>query len=92
MFSRVMKKFLCKLFKLQKTDAKYLPTDMNKIEQLFTDSSKRDRPGRGKSSTKSKPAVSSKDSQVAVGGKDASLFLFRALGKVLYCKREYRCF
>ncbi|XP_028851643.1 cell cycle checkpoint protein RAD17 isoform X2 [Denticeps clupeoides] len=27
------------------------------------------------------------DSQ-AIGGKDASLFLFRALGKILYCKRE----
>ncbi|XP_029430150.1 cell cycle checkpoint protein RAD17 [Rhinatrema bivittatum] len=24
----------------------------------------------------------------AIGGKDASLFLFRALGKILYCKRE----
>lgn len=24
----------------------------------------------------------------AIGGKDASLFLFRALGKILHCKRE----
>ena len=25
----------------------------------------------------------------AIGGRDTSLFLFRALGKILYCKREY---
>lgn len=24
----------------------------------------------------------------AIGGKDISLFLFRALGKILYCKRK----
>ncbi|XP_076855108.1 cell cycle checkpoint protein RAD17 [Brachyhypopomus gauderio] len=28
------------------------------------------------------------DDSPAIGGKDASLFLFRALGKILYCKRE----
>ncbi|XP_072244679.1 cell cycle checkpoint protein RAD17 [Leuresthes tenuis] len=28
------------------------------------------------------------EEQQAVGGKDASLFLFRALGKILHCKRE----
>ncbi|XDV20972.1 hypothetical protein PO909_026171 [Leuciscus waleckii] len=54
---------------------------------------------KGKSSS-AKPAVRAKgrsksskstDMQVespAIGGKDASLFLFRALGKILYCKRE----
>ncbi|MPC14136.1 Cell cycle checkpoint protein RAD17 [Portunus trituberculatus] len=63
--------------------------DVSKIGGLFTGPSKKDKPGsRGKSSTKSKPAVSSEDAHVAVGGKDASLFLFRALGKVLYCKRD----
>uniref|UniRef100_A0A673WK41 RAD17 checkpoint clamp loader component n=1 Tax=Salmo trutta TaxID=8032 RepID=A0A673WK41_SALTR len=29
-----------------------------------------------------------RDKEQAIGGKDASLFLFRALGKILYCKRE----
>ncbi|XP_063876422.1 cell cycle checkpoint protein RAD17-like isoform X1 [Scylla paramamosain] len=63
--------------------------DVGNIEELFTGSSKKDKLGsRGKGSTKSKPAVSSKEAHVAVGGKDASLFLFRALGKVLYCKRN----
>uniref|UniRef100_A0A8C7JQL0 RAD17 checkpoint clamp loader component n=1 Tax=Oncorhynchus kisutch TaxID=8019 RepID=A0A8C7JQL0_ONCKI len=28
------------------------------------------------------------DKELAIGGKDSSLFLFRALGKILYCKRE----
>lgn len=27
------------------------------------------------------------DEEPAIGGKDASLFLFRALGKILHCKR-----
>ncbi|XP_041854577.1 cell cycle checkpoint protein RAD17 [Melanotaenia boesemani] len=36
---------------------------------------------------KAKQTKEDKDQQV-VGGKDASLFLFRALGKLLHCKRE----
>lgn len=28
----------------------------------------------------------------AIGGKDVSLFLFRALGKILYCKRKKTLF
>lgn len=28
----------------------------------------------------------------AIGGKDSTIFLFRALGKILYCKRESNCF
>lgn len=28
------------------------------------------------------------EEEQAIGGKDASLFLFRALGKILHCKRE----
>lgn len=29
-----------------------------------------------------------RDKELAIGGKDSSLFLFRALGKILYCKSE----
>ncbi|KAM9329931.1 cell cycle checkpoint protein RAD17 [Gastrophryne carolinensis] len=36
---------------------------------------------------KNKVGESAEDTQ-AIGGKDASLFLFRALGKILHCKRE----
>ncbi|KAE8635917.1 hypothetical protein XENTR_v10002784 [Xenopus tropicalis] len=48
----------------------------------------------GKTSSKSKSKKGSQkggeniDEVQAIGGKDASLFLFRALGKILYCKRE----
>lgn len=63
-------------------------TDAGKIEGLFSGSSKKEKSGRrGKSSAKGRQG-SSEEGHVAVGGKDASLFLFRALGKVLYCKRE----
>ena len=31
---------------------------------------------------------SKEDHLAAIGGRDTSLFLFRALGKILYCKRE----
>ncbi|KAM4709532.1 cell cycle checkpoint protein RAD17 isoform 2-T2 [Discoglossus pictus] len=37
---------------------------------------------------KSDKAGEESDDLQAIGGKDASLFLFRALGKILYCKRE----
>ncbi|OCU02360.1 hypothetical protein XELAEV_18008122mg [Xenopus laevis] len=55
---------------------------------------------RGKASKSGKPSSKSKtkkeprkggenvDEVQAIGGKDASLFLFRALGKILYCKRD----
>lgn len=36
---------------------------------------------------KSKQTKEQEEEQ-AIGGKDASLFLFRALGKILHCKRE----
>lgn len=36
---------------------------------------------------KSKETKEQEEEQ-AIGGKDASLFLFRALGKILHCKRE----
>ena len=68
----------------------YLRTDVDNIGRLFAGRPKKDKSGsRVKSSSKSKRAASDEVS-VAVGGKDASLFLFRALGKVLYCKREYQ--
>ncbi|KAI1900437.1 hypothetical protein AGOR_G00049930 [Albula goreensis] len=47
---------------------------------------------RGMSKARSKSKTSKgheiQDDSQAIGGKDASLFLFRALGKILYCKRE----
>ena len=39
-----------------------------------------------KSKTNSKP---SNESNALLFGRDASLFLFKALGKILYCKRKY---
>ncbi|KAM5192859.1 cell cycle checkpoint protein RAD17 [Mantella aurantiaca] len=43
---------------------------------------------KGKNKKKSKNVGENTDDIQAIGGKDASLFLFRALGKILYCKRE----
>ncbi|KAJ7335824.1 hypothetical protein JRQ81_013765 [Phrynocephalus forsythii] len=40
-----------------------------------------------KKKTKSSSHLENEDVQ-AIGGKDASIFLFHALGKILYCKRE----
>lgn len=62
-----------------------LMADAGNIEHLFSAPSKSGR--RAKNSSKSKPA-NTEETQVAVGAKDATLFLFRALGKVLYCKRK----
>lgn len=43
-------------------------------------------------SRKSKKISENESSSVSmVGGKDTSLFLFRVLGKILYCKREEDC-
>ncbi|MBN3311178.1 RAD17 protein, partial [Amia calva] len=44
--------------------------------------------GKGKSKGKSAKPSGKQEAVQAIGGKDASLFLFRALGKILYCKRE----
>lgn len=43
------------------------------------------------SKQKGKRAKSAKEQEEhqAIGGKDVSFFLFRALGKILHCKREY---
>ncbi|XP_056601904.1 cell cycle checkpoint protein RAD17 isoform X2 [Triplophysa dalaica] len=43
---------------------------------------------RGKGRSKSSKSTDIQDESPVIGGKDASLFLFRALGKILYCKRE----
>ncbi|MBN3324151.1 RAD17 protein, partial [Atractosteus spatula] len=43
---------------------------------------------KGRSKGKSSKLPGKQDAEQAVGGKDASLFLFRALGKILHCKRE----
>lgn len=43
---------------------------------------------RAKGRSKSSKSTDVQDESPAIGGKDASLFLFRALGKILYCKRE----
>ncbi|XP_028990751.1 cell cycle checkpoint protein RAD17 isoform X2 [Betta splendens] len=57
---------------------------------------KKDRPsssslGKAVSKTnqrkKKTKALKEQDEEQAIGGKDASLFLFRALGKILHCKR-----
>ncbi|CAL4066130.1 unnamed protein product, partial [Meganyctiphanes norvegica] len=70
--------------------------DVYQLEALFTGntttsgrSSASKSKVRKKGSTNSKLSKADKEQVLAsVGGKDASLFLFRALGKVLYCKRE----
>ncbi|XP_062873513.1 cell cycle checkpoint protein RAD17 [Trichomycterus rosablanca] len=43
---------------------------------------------RSKGRSRRARSTDAPDESPAVGGKDASLFLFRALGKILYCKRE----
>uniref|UniRef100_A0A672LS01 Cell cycle checkpoint protein RAD17-like n=1 Tax=Sinocyclocheilus grahami TaxID=75366 RepID=A0A672LS01_SINGR len=43
---------------------------------------------RAKCRSKSSKSTDMQVESQAIGGKDASLFLFRALGKILYCKRE----
>lgn len=43
---------------------------------------------KGKSKKKSDKVMENADDIQAIGGKDASLFLFRALGKILYCKSK----
>lgn len=53
---------------------------------------KRSKVTSSKSSSSGKARKSSNSDSTAdlggIGGRDSSLFLFRALGKILYCKRE----
>lgn len=58
---------------------------------------KKDRPASGRrgasrsnQKTKKTKTVKDQEEERAIGGKDAALFLFRALGKILHCKRESR--
>uniref|UniRef100_A0A8C7Z1N6 RAD17 checkpoint clamp loader component n=1 Tax=Oryzias sinensis TaxID=183150 RepID=A0A8C7Z1N6_9TELE len=55
---------------------------------------KKDRPASGRrgtsrsnQKTKKTKTVKDQEEERAIGGKDAALFLFRALGKILHCKR-----
>uniref|UniRef100_A0A3Q4AZN5 AAA+ ATPase domain-containing protein n=1 Tax=Mola mola TaxID=94237 RepID=A0A3Q4AZN5_MOLML len=49
---------------------------------------RKDRPASRTSRTKKSKQTKQLEDEHAFGGKDASLFLFRALGKILHCKRE----
>ncbi|KAL0978993.1 hypothetical protein UPYG_G00179030 [Umbra pygmaea] len=55
--------------------------------KALANSSRRDVTKASRGKRKSKDAEG-RDEEQAIGGKDASLFLFRALGKILYHKRE----
>lgn len=70
--------------------------DVYQLKELFTSQSVKSSSkskSRSKSSTSkaktTKTGASEEDSLAVIGGKDASLFLFRALGKILYCKRDH---
>ena len=49
---------------------------------------KRKKPTASKTAKKGKAEDEKEDHLAAIGGRDTSLFLFRALGKILYCKRK----
>uniref|UniRef100_A0A3Q4AZM9 AAA+ ATPase domain-containing protein n=1 Tax=Mola mola TaxID=94237 RepID=A0A3Q4AZM9_MOLML len=49
---------------------------------------RKDRPASRTSRTKKSKQTKQLEDEHAFGGKDASLFLFRALGKILHCKRD----
>ena len=42
-----------------------------------------------KSKTKSENSANPDSELASIGGRDTSLFLFRALGKILYCKSKF---
>lgn len=72
-------------------------SDVYHIQDLFAGGSDRgkskasvktQRKAKGSKTSSSKASDTNSENLIAVGGKDASLFLFRALGKVLYCKRK----
>lgn len=84
---------LCTLYVLaDSSDLLHLPSNGNETAAT-TGSRKRSRVTSSKSSGSSgKSRKGSVTSEVAsdwtsIGGRDSSLFLFRALGKILYCKR-----
>ncbi|XP_068247112.1 cell cycle checkpoint protein RAD17 [Palaemon carinicauda] len=69
--------------------------DTYQLKELFTSTASTKSSSKSKSKSKSSAIKAKKsgngeeDSLAAIGGKDASLFLFRALGKILYCKRDH---
>ncbi|XP_005733693.1 cell cycle checkpoint protein RAD17 isoform X3 [Pundamilia nyererei] len=66
-----------------------LPTDSCTSLETGLWRTKKDRSlCRAGSTTSQRKKKSKQEEALAIGGKDASLFLFRALGKILHCKRE----
>ena len=70
------------------------PSDLVSADNTLGGSSsrKRSKAVSSKSSSSSKVRKPSNSDSMTdlsgIGGRDSSLFLFRALGKILYCKRE----
>ena len=70
------------------------PSDLVSADNTLAggDGRKRSKAVPSKSSGSSKARKTSNSDLMAdlsgIGGRDSSLFLFRALGKILYCKRE----
>uniref|UniRef100_A0A8C7JKU0 RAD17 checkpoint clamp loader component n=1 Tax=Oncorhynchus kisutch TaxID=8019 RepID=A0A8C7JKU0_ONCKI len=62
-------------------------TPINATQRFSGQSPAAPNPAGLKSMRKAKDSEG-QDKELAIGGKDSSLFLFRALGKILYCKRE----
>ncbi|XP_074643529.1 cell cycle checkpoint protein RAD17-like [Tubulanus polymorphus] len=62
-------------------------TDLSSVLVCDNKSSKRTNKSKSRSTKQPGSSKSSEDQLSAIGGKDVSLFLFRALGKILYCKR-----
>ncbi|CAB4019030.1 Cell cycle checkpoint RAD17, partial [Paramuricea clavata] len=71
---------------LQFTCLKGSSTTFQKLKHMKQSQAGREKSGKQRSSKKSTNSESTTPS--TIGGKDTSLFLFRVLGKVLYCKRE----
>lgn len=62
-------------------------TDTSLEKRLWT--IKKDKPVTSRTTQKRRTKQTKElEVEMAIGGKDASLFLFRALGKILHCKRE----
>lgn len=55
--------------------------------KTLKDKSSQTSTGKSRTKAKSKRRAATEEVGQAIGGKDASLFLFRALGKILHCKR-----
>uniref|UniRef100_UPI00398F3F1A cell cycle checkpoint protein RAD17 n=1 Tax=Pristiophorus japonicus TaxID=55135 RepID=UPI00398F3F1A len=74
---------------LQFTSVKGFPLEQNQsLSSKGKNSIKAGTSSRGKYKGKSSKAYEKGADLHAIGSKDQSLFLFRALGKIIYCKRE----